>query len=118
MHEEDGQADVEQDDHADHDGVGTLEETAAARYGRLHLRVTFSLFGSWLKPAGKSEWNLNSIIKCVSSTIKGVSPPAPPALCRFRCRDLNSRPFVWVLIWVFPQQLWPPRAVVLPWVRA
>lgn len=26
MHEEDGQADVEQDDHADHDGVGTLEK--------------------------------------------------------------------------------------------
>lgn len=33
MHEEDGQAHVEQDDHADHDGVGTLEGTPATRYG-------------------------------------------------------------------------------------
>lgn len=38
VHEEDGQADVEQDDHADHDGVGTLEKTsvAAQRHGSKH----------------------------------------------------------------------------------
>lgn len=30
MHKEDGQADVEQDDHADHDGVGTLQKTSGA----------------------------------------------------------------------------------------
>lgn len=36
VHKEDGQADVEQDDHADHDGVGTLEETSVTRYGEDH----------------------------------------------------------------------------------
>lgn len=37
MHEEDGQADVEQDDHADHDGVGTLEKTSVPSLRQLEL---------------------------------------------------------------------------------
>lgn len=47
MHEEDGQAHVEQDDHADHDGVGTLEETSV-RFAQIEA--------DWKKSQAAQEW--------------------------------------------------------------
>lgn len=39
MHEENGQADVEQDDHADHDGVWALKNTQDIRSVQIHIFV-------------------------------------------------------------------------------
>lgn len=96
VHEENGQADVEHDNHADHDGVRALEKTGTRHtQGQCVLCQLMLRWSSWRR-------TLWCVYNKSESVLMFTLPPAPPVLQRRHCWDWTPQTSVWVLLWVPP----------------